>query len=371
MSNSSLVSCTIISPNKNSPRKSKIDTITIHCMAGQLSAEDCGKLFASKSRQASSNYGIGPDGKIGLYVEEKDRSWASSNGKNDHRAITIEVASDSKPPYAVKQPAYDSLIKLLVDICKRNNITKLIWSDKKEDRINHRNGCNMTCHKDFKNKECPGSWIYEREGKIAEEVNRQLNSGTSTKPHTHTNESKPVSMPSATNGVKVEERVRVIEKTGLNIRSGPGTNYPIKGVCNFNVIYTIIEYNGTWGKLKSGAGWINCSPKYVTKLIGAPVSTAATSTTTSTNNSPYQVGKNYILQVNLRVRKGPGTNNPAVMYKDFTDDIKAVDKNKDSALDKGGVITCKEVKVISPEEIWIRISCGWVMGLNKDKYYVK
>lgn len=101
MSNSPLVNYTKISPNKSSPRNHKIDTVTIHCVVGQCSVETLGNVFAPTSRQASSNYGIGYDGRIGMYVEEKDRSWCSSNAANDNRAITIEVASDTKEPYAV------------------------------------------------------------------------------------------------------------------------------------------------------------------------------------------------------------------------------------------------------------------------------
>ena len=126
MSNSPLVSYTKISPNKTSPRNKKIDTITIHCVVGQCSVEALGNIFAPTSRQASSNYGVGVDGRIGMYVEEKDRSWCSSSGANDHRAITIEVASDTKHPYAVNDKAFAALIDLVTDICQRNGIKKLV-----------------------------------------------------------------------------------------------------------------------------------------------------------------------------------------------------------------------------------------------------
>ena len=106
-----------------------------------------------------------------MYVEEKDRSWCSSNGANDNRAITIEVASDTTSPYAVTDKAYAALIKLLVDICKRNNIKKLVWSTNKNDRVNHLNGCNMTVHRDYANKSCPGEYLYSRHGDIAAKVN--------------------------------------------------------------------------------------------------------------------------------------------------------------------------------------------------------
>lgn len=174
MSNSPLVDYTRISPNKNSPRNHKIDTITIHCVVGQCTVETLGNIFAPTSRQASSNYGVGTDGKIGMYVEEKDRSWCSSNAANDNRAVTIEVASDTKHPYAVNDRAFAALLDLVTDICKRNGIKKLVWSTKKTDRVNHKNGCNMTVHRDYANKSCPGDYLYNRHGEIAAEVNRRL-----------------------------------------------------------------------------------------------------------------------------------------------------------------------------------------------------
>ena len=64
MSNSPLVVYTKLSPNHSGKRTKKIDTITIHCMAGNCSVETCGNLFANSARQASSNYGIGTDGRI-------------------------------------------------------------------------------------------------------------------------------------------------------------------------------------------------------------------------------------------------------------------------------------------------------------------
>lgn len=177
MSNSPLVDFTQISPNKNSPRNHKIDTITIHCYVGQVTVERMGKGFANPNKKASCNYGVALDGKIGMYVEEKDRSWCSSNANNDNRAITIEVACDSKHPYAVTDAAYNSLINLLVDICKRNNIKQLLWEGDKK-LIGQVDKQNMTVHRWFANKACPGKYLYDRHGQIAEEVNAQLNKST-------------------------------------------------------------------------------------------------------------------------------------------------------------------------------------------------
>lgn len=172
--NSPLVAYKKISPNRTQNRNHAIDTITIHCVVGQCSVETLGEVFAPTSRQASSNYGVGVDGRIGMYCEEKDRSWCSSNAANDHRAITIEVASDTTHPYAVNDKAYAALIDLVTDICKRNGIKKLVWSTDKNQRVNHLNGCNMTVHRDYANKSCPGDYLYNRHGEIAEKVNARL-----------------------------------------------------------------------------------------------------------------------------------------------------------------------------------------------------
>ena len=171
--NSPLVNYTKISPNKTSPRNHVIDTVTIHCVVGQCSVEALGNIFAPTSKQASSNYGIGPDGRIGMYVEEKDRSWCSSNGANDNRAITIEVASDTTSPYKVTDAAFNSLIKLLADICKRNNIKSLKWKADK-NLIGHPEEQNMTVHRWFANKSCPGDYLYNKHYEIAEKVNKLL-----------------------------------------------------------------------------------------------------------------------------------------------------------------------------------------------------
>lgn len=175
MSNSPLVNYTKISPNRNSPRNHAIDTITIHCTAGQCTVEGLGEMFAKPSRGAASNYGIGKDGRIGMYVEEKDRSWCTSSASNDNRAITIEVSSDTNEPCWVTPEAYKSLINLLVDICKRNNIKELKWKADKS-LIGQIDKQNMTVHRWFANKSCPGEYLYSRHGAIAKEVNERLGS---------------------------------------------------------------------------------------------------------------------------------------------------------------------------------------------------
>ena len=175
--NSSLVSYTKLSPHKSSRNGHAIDTISIHCVVGQCGVEALGSVFQTK--EASANYGIGYDGRIGLYVNESERSWCTSSKANDERAITIECASDTSAPYAVNDKVYNALIDLLADVCKRNNIYPLKWSTSKDDRVNHRNGCNMTVHRDYANKSCVpvgtevltrNGWVKISDVEIGEEI---------------------------------------------------------------------------------------------------------------------------------------------------------------------------------------------------------
>jgi len=175
MSYSPLVSYIKLSPNNSGRRTHAIDTITIHHMAGNLSVEGCGAVFAPRSRQASSNYGIGSDGRIGLYVDEDNRAWTTSSSANDNRAITIEVANSvCAEPWPVSKEAYNSLINLLVDICQRRGIKKLLWQGDKS-LIGQVDKQNMTAHRWFAATSCPGDYLYSRFGQIAEEVNNKLN----------------------------------------------------------------------------------------------------------------------------------------------------------------------------------------------------
>ena len=288
MSNSSLISYTKLSPNHSGKRTKKIDTVTIHCMAGQLSVESCGALFAKSSRQASSNYGIGPDGRIALYVDEGNRSWCTSSNANDQRAVTIEVASDATHPYAVRDKAYDALLDLVTDICKRNGIKKLAWSTNKNTRVNHLNGCNMTVHRDYAAKACPGDYLYNLQDEIAAEVNRRLGTSGSTTPSTGG------STGTAAADIKIGD---VVEFTGTKhyVSSTAKTASSCKpGKAKVTALakgkahpYHLIAVSGGGSTVY---GWTDA----------ADIKTSAAATDTS-----------YLVKVTtdvLNIRKGPGTN---------------------------------------------------------------
>lgn len=199
--NSSMVSYTKLSPNHSGQRTHSIDRITPHCVVGQCSVETLGNIFLPASRQASSNYGIGVDGRVGMYVEEKNRSWCSSSNANDQRAVTIEGASDTKSPYAFKDAVYQTLIKLCVDICKRNGKKKLLWLGDKTKTLNYSPKADemvLTVHRWFANKSCPGDWLYARLGDLASKVTASL--ADSSKPAASTGKVKAGNLVTITGG---------------------------------------------------------------------------------------------------------------------------------------------------------------------------
>lgn len=212
--NSSLVSYTKLSPNHSGQRTHSIDRITPHCVVGQCSVETLGNIFLPTSKQASCNYGIGVDGRVGMYVEEKNRSWCSSSAANDQRAITIECASDNTEPYAFKDVVYKRLIELCTDICKRNGKTKLLWLGDKTKTLNYTPKSDemvLTVHRWFANKSCPGNWMYTRMGDLASKVTAALGS-----------EVKPVEPGKPTGSIKVGDLVTITGSTYYGGKSIPG-----------------------------------------------------------------------------------------------------------------------------------------------------
>lgn len=306
MSNSSLVKYTGLSPNHSGKRTHSIDRITPHCVVGQLTAESICGCFP-KGRDASCNYVIGKDGKIGLCVDEANRSWCSSSNANDQRAVTIECASDTTAPYAMNTSVYKSLVALCVDICKRNGKKKLLWFGDKTKTLNYSPKSDemvITVHRWFANKSCPGDWLYNRLGDLATEVTKQLGGTTSAPTETTTKKelyrvrktwadaksqkgaysvlANAKAMADKNPGYSVFNSKGNVVYTGksttttqefkpylvkvtasvLNIRKGAGTNYGTNGAIRDKGVYTIVaESTGKgaskWGKLKSGAGWIS------------------------------------------------------------------------------------------------------------------
>lgn len=148
------VSCVEVESGAILIRQNNRTSIVGNCMAGNISIETCGAIFADRERKASSNYGIDSKGRIALYCPESDRSWCTSNAAHDDRAITIEVANlTNKEPYPCSEAAMKSLILLCADICKRNNIKKLLWKADKS-LIGQVDKQNLDVHRWYAKKSC-------------------------------------------------------------------------------------------------------------------------------------------------------------------------------------------------------------------------
>ena len=281
MSNSSLVDCTVLSPNHSGKRTHAIDRITPHCVVGQLKAENIGGCFTSPDRKASCNYGIGPDGRVCLIVDEANRSWCSSSSANDQRAITIEVASDMTEPYAFKDAAYNKLVDLCVDICKRNGKTVLLWIEDKDKALAYNPKSNemlLTVHRWFANKSCPGNWMFSRMGNLAATVTARLG-GVTIQPTTPAPAPAPQE-PTNKDFPQVPFMVQVLIDD-LNIRTAPKMGDNVSGTTGKGS-FTIVEVTDGWGLLKSYAskknGYIyleNGNYVKIGKSIAAPAPTPA------------------------------------------------------------------------------------------------
>lgn len=166
--NSPLTEYIYLSPNADFPRGNRICKLTIHHMAGDLLLEELGASFAQQDRRASANYAIDSRGRVGLYVEEANQAWTSRSPENDSQAVTIEVANDEiGGEWHVSDTAYERLIELCADICRRNGIEELRYTGDETG--------NLTLHSMFySGTECPGPYLTGRMDEIAAEVNRRL-----------------------------------------------------------------------------------------------------------------------------------------------------------------------------------------------------
>ena len=241
---SSLVTSVIYSPNNSGKRVYPLTRISVHCVVGQCIASSLGTLFSNPNFEASSNYGVGKDGSIGQYVPEAYRSWCTSSYDNDNRAITIEVASDTYAPYKVTDAAYKALIKLLVDICRRNGKKKLLWFGDKNKSLSYSPKSDelvMTVHRWFANKSCPGDYLYNLHGTIASEVTKQLGGspGSTPTPTPSTN----VAVPTVTFRVR---QGGTWQKEGFTGTAGKAiTDIAIK-VSKGSVKYRVHIQGGSW-----------------------------------------------------------------------------------------------------------------------------
>lgn len=228
---SDLVDKTILSPSYSDRNGQKITKITIHHAAGILSGENLASIFKIPRRCASCNYAIGKDGEIVGVVPEEKRAWTSGSRWNDEQAITIEVSNCSgKPDWKVSDKVIESLVLLCADICKRYNI---------KPYFNNTKNASFTFHYMFQATECPGPYIKKNIGNIIDMINAKLSD-------------KPAEKPAE----KTDSFLVKVTANCLNIRKEPNARSKKTGEITDHGVYTIVEEQNGWGRLKSGAGWI-------------------------------------------------------------------------------------------------------------------
>lgn len=313
MSNSSLICCKVMSPNHSGKRTMPIDRVSIHCMAGNLSVESCGALF--QRREASSQYGVGSDGRIALYVDEANRSWCTSSRANDQRAVTIEVANtQAVHPWPISDKAYNSTLKLLVDICKRNGKNKVVWFPDKDKTLAYEPKSNemvLTVHRWFAAKACPGDYIYDRLDTIAKDANKLLGGGTA-----------PVTPPAQTTtavGFSIGDTVEFTKEASRYNPTAPGIPAWVKS--GYTHIITQTTANGqpvtkggercvllgkktnrTTGKTEAGINtWV--SEKNLRLVVNASGTVPET--------EPFKPYRVKVTATDLNIRKGPATGYPS------------------------------------------------------------
>lgn len=299
-SNSPLVSYVRYSPNHSGARTHAIDRITPHCVVGQCSVETLGEIFAPTSREASSNYGIGSDGRIGMYVEEKNRSWCSSSNANDQRAVTIECASDAYAPYAFKDIVYKRLIELCTDICKRYGKKKLIWIADKDKALSYTPAADemlLTAHRWFAITGCPGDWMYSRESLLAAAVTANL-IGTSNTPSTNT--------------LKFKKGDRVKFTGNIHYASADALKGPAATPCEAEVTAISVTGKHPYHLVgKSVYGWVDA--KYVSATTAKGTIKTTTAVPAMYKNASYRGTYKVNALDGLNMRAAPGTNNTAIV----------------------------------------------------------
>jgi hypothetical protein len=242
MTNSKLIDGKRLSPNHSGKRKQKVTKIAIHHAAGIISGYNLAGVFANPKRKASANYCLGSDAKLYLTVDEANRAWTTSSAWCDNRAVTIEVGnSTGSPTYKISDDVLAKLIDLVYDICKRNNIYPCTYTGDKTGVLQ--------MHRWYKGTACPGPYLSTKFQYIADEVNKRLDKDKKKDLEPYI--------------IKVDDKYKVTVGA-LNIRSAPSPYSKKVGVITDGGIYTIVEQNGNWGRLKSGAGWISLD--YTKKL---------------------------------------------------------------------------------------------------------
>lgn len=214
-------------PNYTKGRLEKVSRVTAHHMAGTLTSEECGKIFAKKGRHGSAHYGIGKNGDIAWYVDEADTAWSDSNWESNKKTVSVEL-SDKNKKWEIGDKTWDAAVKLFADIAKRNKLGKLVHKK------------NFFAHRDVGATQCPGDWMYKRIDKFLKEVN----------------------------AINYPEKKEVGFKVGDKVKPTKLVDYTGHKVTAYNPYYVISELKGDRAVLRTAKGviWAAMSTKNLKKV---------------------------------------------------------------------------------------------------------
>lgn len=298
----------------------KIKKVTIHHMAGILTAKQCGTIFQDESRKASANYGIGKNAEIGLYVNEEDTSYADANLESNRTSVTIECSNcETGDDWKVSDKVLEKLIELIVDIFKRNEITKAI------------KGETITWHRMYSPTICPGDYLRSKMDYICEEVNKKLGQNEESTEESITD--------------KVITTVTVTHEKGLNLRKDANTSSQIIKAFEKGTSIKIYEIKNNWGR--TDGGWI-CLDY-----------TSYSKNNENLGNVKYTTGRYVVNTDVLTVRSAPGTDNKWLLYSELTENAQKQVLEK-CGYKPNGLCRGVYIDVTKVEENWGKIPSGWV-----------
>ena len=209
---------------KVSGKKNKY--IVIHYVGALGGAEANCKYFQNEYRGASAHYFVGHNGEVWQCVEDKDIAWHVGASRYKHpycrndNSIGIEMCCRKRADgtWYFEEETIKSTIELAKEIMQKHNIP----------------ASNVIRHYDVTGKTCPEPYVRDTAAWNTFKAN--------------------LSTTASATGYKVK-----VTADTLNVRKGAGTGYKITTQIKKNEVYTIVQEQNGWGKLKSGAGWIKLS----------------------------------------------------------------------------------------------------------------
>ena len=238
MTKSKLATYENLANNYGGKRLYPVTKISIHHMAGKMTARQCADYFARTDRIASSNYTIGWDGSIALSVPEEYRAYTTSSSWCDERAITIEVSNEDNNggDWKITDKAYNALLDLVTDICRRYGIKDCSYTGDKDGVLQK--------HEWYAWTNCPGKYLGSKFPEISRIVNQRLR------------ERKNIQRLNVNKSMDLTKSIGLYQiKNGTNVRLNPSMKSDVKRVTKNGEIVSVTEIKNGWAKIAKKNEW--------------------------------------------------------------------------------------------------------------------